>query len=89
MEKIFVFCYVMKFEPARLKTLIPAQIEYWQKFAPENFTGGPFKDRSGGMLSFSAADMAQAEEICKNDPFVKSGIVDEYWVREWLVSHRR
>lgn len=89
MEKIFVFCYFMEFEPAKLKTLIPAQIEYWQKYAPEKFTGGPFKDRSGGMLSFSAQDITEAEEICKADPFVKSGLVREYWVREWLVSHRR
>ena len=89
MEKFFVFCYFMDFEPARLKTLIPAQIEYWQKNAPANLTGGPFKDRSGGMLSFSATDLDTAMEICKGDPFVKDGLVKEYWVREWLVSHRR
>ena len=89
MDQIFVFCYFMKFEPAKLKTLIPEQIEFWQKHAPSTFTGGPFKDRSGGMLTFSAPDLSAAEEICKGDPFVKSGLVEEYWVREWLVSHRR
>lgn len=89
MEKIFAFCYFMKFEPARLKTLIPEQIKYWEEHARSNFTGGPFQDRSGGMLTFSAPNLAAAEEICKADPFVKSGLVEEYWVKEWLVSHRR
>ena len=79
----------MDFEPARLKTVIPAQIKYWEEHAAVNFTGGPFKDRSGGMISFTAADLAAAENICKGDPFVKEGMVKEYWVREWLVSHRR
>jgi uncharacterized protein YciI len=89
MEKTFVFCYFMNFDPAELKTLIPEQIEYCQHYAPENFIGGPFKDRSGGMLSFSAPDLDAATAICENDPFVKKGLVNQYWVKEWLVSHRR
>mgnify|MGYP001769481905 CR=1 FL=1 len=58
MEKIFVFCYVMKFETARLKVLIPEQIEYWYEHARTNFAGGPFQDRSGGMLTTSRRGFA-------------------------------
>lgn len=89
MERIFVFCYFMKFDPKALRTRIPAQIAYWEKYAPENFSGGPFNDRSGGMITFSAPDQEAAESICRDDPFVTEGLVDAYWVREWLVSHRR
>ena len=89
MERIFAYCYVMEFKPEKLKTLIPAHIAYWTEHAPEKFTGGPFGDRTGGLISFSAADLSEAELICSNDPYIKEGLVQEYWVKEWLVSHQR
>ncbi|MBN2080113.1 MAG: hypothetical protein JW838_14185 [Spirochaetes bacterium] len=89
MDQTFAYCYFMKFVPERLRSLIPEHIAYWQNHAPDNFTGGPFRDRSGGLIIFPAADQDTAESICRGDPFVTGGLVEEFWVREWLVSHRR
>jgi uncharacterized protein YciI len=89
MQNLFAFYYSMKFEPHALKTAIPAHIAYWEKHAPDNFFDGPFKDRSGGLVIFPAADQAMAEDICRNDPYVTEGLVTDFQVREWLMSHRR
>ncbi len=89
MKQIFVFCYLMKFEPSRLKTAIPAHISYWENHAAENFSDGPFRDRTGGLIIFPAISLETAEDMCKNDPYVKEGLIGEYWVREWLISHQR
>ncbi len=89
MKQVFAFCYVMKFDPQKLKTAIPAHIAYWEKHAPEGFSDGPFNDRSGGLIIFHADDKEMAEDICKNDPYLKEGLVGEYWVKDWLISHQR
>ncbi len=89
MKQVFAFCYFMIFDMNKLKTAIPAHIAYWDKKAPEAFSDGPFRDRTGGLIIFPADDREMAEDICKNDPYVKEGIITDYWVKEWLISHQR
>ncbi|HOO70876.1 MAG TPA: YciI family protein [Spirochaetota bacterium] len=89
MKQIFAFWYFMNFDPQKLRTAIPAHIAYWEKLAPESFSDGPFRDRSGGLVLFPADDLDTAESLCKNDPYVKEGLIEEYFVREWLISHQR
>ncbi len=89
MKQTFAFYYSMKFEPLNLKTAIPAHIAYWEKMAPEAFSDGPFRDRTGGLIIFPAEGREMAENICKKDPYIKEGLITEYWVKEWLVSHQR
>ena len=89
MKQTFIFFYSIKFEPNKLKTAIPAHIAYWEKLASEAFTEGPFRDRSGGLIISPAEDQRAAEDICNNDPYVKEGLVVEYQVKEWLISHQR
>ena len=79
----------MKFEPHKLQTAIPAHIAYWEKMAPEAFSDGPFRDRTGGLIIFPAEDREAAENICNKDPYIKEDLITEYWVKEWLVSHQR
>lgn len=40
---------------------------------------------SGALLVFRAADAAPVEEFARNDPYVKSGLVSDWRVREWAV----
>jgi uncharacterized protein YciI len=46
---------------------------------------GPFKNYNGGMVIINAASIDEAEQIAKNDPFVKSRI-ETYEIREWELS---
>jgi len=45
--------------------------------------GGPFLDNSGGMAIVSVDNLAQAEEIVKNDPAIKTGVFTAD-IRPWF-----
>jgi uncharacterized protein len=42
---------------------------------------GPFTDRAGSMAIFTTREAA--EEFVAGDPFVRSGVVRDYHIREW------
>ena len=85
MSKQFVFFYFFKVTPERLMEVVPAHREYWDDIGPAEYTGGPFADRDGGMIIFSAGSLEEAEKTAQGDPFVTEGIIDQMWVREWEV----
>jgi uncharacterized protein YciI len=86
MNKRFAFFYFMKVGPDRLMEVVPAHREYWKVVDPPNYMGGPFGDRSGGMIMFDAASIEEAEKIAGQDPFVLEDILGDRWVKEWLVK---
>jgi len=85
MSKRFVFFYLFKADPKRLMEVIPAHREYWDEVGPTDYTGGPFADRDGGMIIFSAGSLDDAEKMAQGDPFVTEKIIDQLWVRQWEV----
>ncbi len=66
MGKRFVFFYFMKKEPEKMKAVVPLHIEYWQKPKLNKYLGGPFSDRSGGMITFEAKGIEEATKIAMN-----------------------
>jgi uncharacterized protein YciI len=85
MSKRFVFFYFFKVTPDRLTEVVPSHKDYWEDIGPAEYSGGPFADRDGGMITFSAGSMEEAELMAKGDPFVIEGIIDQMWVRQWEV----
>jgi uncharacterized protein YciI len=84
MMKRFVFCYTMTDAVHRIRDTVPAHVAYWERASLEHYRGGPFADRSGGLITFGAADLAAASAIVERDPFVLQGLVRDQWVKEWL-----
>ncbi len=83
-KKTFVFFYLMGDEDARIAVAVPAHVEYWRRVKVDSYAGGPFADRSGGLITFDAANVQEASDVVKNDPFVAQVLVSEYWIKEWL-----
>lgn len=48
--------------------------------------GGPFADRSGGLISFAASSIEDATEIILRDPFMLEDLIAEKWIKEWIVA---
>jgi hypothetical protein len=48
-----------------------------------NYLGGPFADRSGGLITFDSASPAEAERLVADDPFVLEGLIEQPWLKEW------
>lgn len=81
--KTFVYFYLNYGAPAEIGASVPLHVAYWRVAAVANYRGGPFADRSGGLILFAAADLQKATDIMLQDPFVLRGLVGEKWLKEW------
>lgn len=80
----FLFFYLMNNEPGRVRDVAPRHAAYWQDLALSGYLGGPFADRSGGLITFEARSAGQAEEFVNGDPFLRQGLLGSWWLEEWL-----
>jgi uncharacterized protein len=86
MRKQFMYFYFMKNEPDKIKSTVPSHIEYWEKCDLKGYQGGPFADRTGGLITFEAEDIEEAQSIASNDPFIVNDLIEEKWIKEWIVE---
>jgi uncharacterized protein YciI len=82
----FAYFYLMTNEPARAREVAPAHVSYWQGRDLRAYRGGPFGDRSGGLLIFEASSRAEADQLAAGDPFVTESLLQSSWLKEWLVE---
>jgi uncharacterized protein YciI len=79
----FAFFYFMVSEPKDLGRVVPEHVKHWSAHRSAGYRGGPFADRSGGLIVFEAPDLDSADAITQADPFLTQGLVAEYWLKEW------
>ena len=80
------YLYVMKDEPDRVRAAAPQHAAYWQGLALPGYLGGPFADRSGGLITFETDSRETADRLAAHDPFVQQGLVESRWLREWILD---
>jgi hypothetical protein len=80
------YFYFMQHAPDRVRAAAPRHASYWQRIALANYQGGPFADRSGGLIVFNSESLELAERLVSGDPFLREGLLDQHWIREWLVD---
>ena len=78
--------YTMVDDPERVRAVAPRHAEYWQALRLPGYLGGPFGDRLGGLISFEADSVAAAMPLIEADPFVREGLLEDSWVRQWLTE---
>jgi uncharacterized protein YciI len=86
MKGRFAFFYFMKDAPEKIRDAAPRHSAYWKNLELDNYTGGPFTDRSGGLITFTAQDIIAATELTMNDPFVAEDLLKSKWIKEWAVT---
>lgn len=79
----FVYVYFMADDVARVRSTAPRHSEYWQTLTLSGYTGGPFADRSGGLITFVVNELHRAEDALANDPFVREGLIERSWIKRW------
>lgn len=82
----FLYFYLMKETPERVRASAPAHAAYWQQLGLGNYAGGPFADRSGGLITFDADSFGRADQLTANDPFRREDLIERYWLKEWLAD---
>lgn len=78
------YCYWMKSDPDRVRTIVPQHAEYWRDLGLSRYVGGPFADRSGGLITFEAGSLEAAERIIAADPFVRERLLEGSVVKVWI-----
>lgn len=83
----FLYIYFMtKAPPDRLRATARTHAAYWRELGLHDYLGGPFADRSGGLITFAAESAGEAERLVADDPFLRSGLIARHWVKEWLTE---
>ena len=70
-----------------IKDVAPRHAAYWKKLNLTDYQGGPFKDKSGGCITFSSSSIEKATGFILNDPFLKEGCLEKKWIKEWIIDH--
>ena len=83
-EKRFVYFYFNRNEPEEIKQVVPDHVQYWKTANPKGYSGGPFGDRTGGMITFLVPNLQAAMEFILRDPFIREDLIEEKWVKEWI-----
>lgn len=80
----FLYFYFNRNEPGKIKRVVPAHVQYWKSANLKGYMGGPFADRTGGLISFVAPSLEEATSIIHQDPFVLNDLIDQKWIKEWI-----
>lgn len=83
MSARYVYVYSMVDDPARVRSVGPLHAGYWHGLDLAGYRGGPFADRSGGLITFVAEGSAEADGAVAGDPFVREGLLTSYSLNEW------
>jgi uncharacterized protein YciI len=84
----WAYMYFMKDEAPRVREVAPHHAQYWSETGSAE-RGGPFIDRSGGLIIFKAADEAAAGQAVAGDPFQRAALLEHWWLRAWEPADRR
>jgi uncharacterized protein YciI len=83
MSSRYAYFYFMGNDAEQVRATAPQHAAHWRDLGLDDYVGGPFEDRSGGLITFRAESTAQAENAVTSDPFVATGLLDTYWIKQW------
>jgi uncharacterized protein YciI len=84
MSPRFAYLYFMRDDPDRIRAAVAGHVAHWQQQNLPAYLGGPFEDRTGGLITFQAEDLEQARHAVDTDPFMQEGLLETYWLKQWM-----
>lgn len=82
----FAYLYFMKDEPDSVRAVAPDHAAYWRHLGLAGYQGGPFMDRSGGLITFDHDSEEEAEALASNDPFRREDLLEAHWLKVWVLD---
>lgn len=83
MSAHYAYFYFMRAEETGIPEAVPAHVAHWRGLGLDDYIGGPFADRTGGLITFRAKAASWAEQAVETDPFVERGLLEAYWLKRW------
>ena len=84
MSPRFAYLYFMRDDPDRIRAAVAGHVAHWQQQNLPAYLGGPFEDRTGGLITFQAEDLEHARHAVDTDPFMQEGLLETYWLKQWM-----
>lgn len=86
--KTFVYLLESIAERSILSPVVPLHLAHLDGLRKKGIliAFGPFEDRTGGLVAFSAETLEEAKTIVNSDPFVKEKVEKLVWLKEWTCS---
>ena len=82
----FTYFYFMNDASNQIREIAPKHAAYWHSLNLPDYEGGPFADRTGGLISFTAVNQQGAAEFVADDPFIQNELLASHWLKEWLIE---
>jgi hypothetical protein len=79
----YAFFYLTRADARGIPEAVSDHVAHWRGLGLGDYLGGPFQDRTGGLITFRAEAVRRAEQAVATDPFVVRGLVDAYWLKPW------
>jgi len=83
--KRFLYFYLMRNTPDTIRQVVPSHVQYWHSRDLPDYMGGSFADRTGGLITFDPASLHDAQQIISDDTFVAGQLIEQSWIKEWLI----
>jgi hypothetical protein len=80
------YLYLMRDRPDQVNPAAPARATYCRELAPPGYLGGPFADRSGGLITVDVDSWKTAEQLVGNDSLHHTDLLDGRWLKECTVA---
>ena len=84
MSAQYAYFYLMGNDGIGVGEAVSDHVAYWRGLDMDDYIGGPFEDRTGGLITFRAEGIRRAKGAVASDPFVALGLVKAYWLKGWL-----
>ena len=81
-----MYSYMMREEPDRVRAVAPQHAAYWRALDARGYLGGPFADRSGGLITSEIDSNEEASRLIAADPFVQLDLLDASWMKQWITE---
>jgi uncharacterized protein YciI len=79
----YAYFYLMKPDQEAVRRAAASHASYWHELMLAGYTGGPFADRTGGLILFKARDDHLARDLVDGDPFRREQLLEKLWLKEW------
>ena len=78
------YFYLMKDDPERVRYVAPRHVSNWKRLGLAHYVGGPFEDRTRGLITFTADDVDAAQGAVNGDPFMTEELLEAHWLKVWM-----
>jgi uncharacterized protein YciI len=79
------YVYLMRDDPT-VAEIAPDHAAYWDSLELDGYAGGPFEDRTGGLIVFACDSLEHARWHVEGDPFVGHNLLTASWLKQWSVQ---